>query len=83
VKEAIKELTAQQIRDAQVKEQMNLIMNKILEAAKNFKREVYIRCDYKLFENTIDRIKELGYVVVSNCEEYSIPYKYNYQIMWK
>ena len=64
-------------------QQKELLMTKILEAAKNFKQEVYIRSQFKLNEECIYYFKHLGYKVLIEYDTTITPYIYTYEINWK
>lgn len=76
-------ISAEKLREVVYNKQIELVFNKILDAAKNFKYEVYIRTDFKLNEKCVYFFKNLGYNVLINYDATIIPYKYSYEISWK
>ena len=76
------ELTVNNLKDLVYREELYLILDKIKNAARNFKTETYITADYKLREGTIGSVKKLGYSVEIKVHIDDAPYKYTYRIFW-
>lgn len=79
----VEEITAEKLVHIVQLNQKEIIMNKIIEAAKNFKKEIYLRSDYKLLEDTIYYFKHRGFNVLIDYDTTFQPYKYAYTISWK
>lgn len=77
-----KVLDAEKLRELIGKNEKELVQNKIMEAAKNFKRELYLRTDFKLSETTIYYFKNNGYKVLIDYDASVTPFKYMYEISW-
>lgn len=75
-------LSAQTMADIQKKRQIDFVYQKLIEALKNFRRTCYINTDFKLEENVILYLRDLGYKVDIECRDNIIPYLYKYEISW-
>lgn len=75
-------LSKDKLNEIVYSKQTEMVLNKIIEAAKNFKNEVHIVADYALRESTIGRIKKLGYKIEGVCHIETHPYRYTYRITW-
>ena len=76
-------LSAESIRTIQMRKQLEFVYQKIIEAVKNFKKTCFISSDYKLEENTIEYLKDMGYKVKIDCNINRTPYIYSYDISWR
>lgn len=75
-------LSAIELKKYIYRKQIEIIYSKIIEAAKNFRNELYFNCDFKLEEKAINYFKKLGYKIIINYCTSSSPYKYMYEITW-
>lgn len=76
-------LSADSIRNLQYRRQIEFIYEKILDAVKNFRNQCYINCDFKINEEAIRYLKEMGYKVLINYQPNRSPYIYIYEIDWR
>lgn len=76
-------LSAESIRTIQTRKQLEFIYQKIIDAVKNFRKTCFISSDYKLEENTIEYLRDMGYKVKIDCNTNRTPYIYSYDIDWR
>ncbi len=76
------ELTASRLVQIIYENELGLMLDKIKEAAKNFRRELYINCDYRLRESTIGQLRKLNYKIEVSYNLDRIHYIYMYKITW-
>ena len=76
------ELTANRLVEIIYENELGLMLDKIKEAAKNFRRELYINCDYRLRESTIGQLRKLNYKIEIDCNYNRQHYVYMYKITW-
>ncbi len=76
------EMTANKLVELIYENEIVLLLDKIKEAAKNFRRELYINCDYRLRESTIGQLRKLNYKIEVNYNLDRTHYIYMYKITW-
>lgn len=76
------ELTANKLVELIYENELSIMLDKIKEAAKNFRRELFINCDYKLRESTIGQLRKLNYKIEVDWNYNRQHYVYMYKITW-
>lgn len=76
------ELTAQNLVELIYDNELQIVLDKIKDAAKNFRRELFLNSDYALRESTIGQLKKLNYKINTDYNLDRRPSVYMYKITW-